>query len=1266
MNITKTFLKITLPVIGLLLLTGRQDSFAQVTLQAKNTATATGTAPGNVSVSDISNDGLTINRLLSDQTPVIFPVIGIGKTATVSTIKADGSYDVLYTITIKNFGTIDLKKVQVTDVLTNTFPSPLTYTLIAAPAKTGTIALAAGYDGTAANSALLDPANSTLVAGASATITINLSVKLNGAAGGTTYNNTARVSAVTNDDTPVFDDSNNSTDPDGDGDGSPLDDNIPTPVVLQTRDIAVTKTVNNATPNVGDNVIFTVTVKNNGPAVAEGVEVVDLLPAGYTFVSASPSAGAYDPATGKWTVGTLTNAATQTLAVTGKVVPAKTAAEYKNTASSNLIADSESSNNSASVSTTPVQLPPVPVNDSKTGNTLGADVTLNILSNDKVSDGSLATSSNSTIDIDVNTPGVQTTFTKTGEGVWTYNSTTGEVTFNPDAGFTVDPTPLAYTLKETLTGLSANATVTITYIPTNPVAEDDSSTGNTLGANATVNLLTNDKLGDSSGALPGLVTVDLDLTTAGVQTTLTVALEGVWTYNTATGALVFDPNTGFTKDPTAIPYTLTEKLTGLSDNATVSMTYVKGPPVASDDSSTANTPGTNVTQNILTNDKLSDGSSALPALVAVDLDPSTPAIDLTKTVTGEGVWTYNPVTGNLTFDPNSGFTTDPTALPYKLTETLTGLSANASVTVGYTKVPPVAANDSSLGNTPGATVTQNILTNDKLSDGTDALPALVTVDLDPSSPAIDVTKTVTGEGVWTYDPTTGNLTFDPNAGFTTDPTALPYKLIEKITGLSANATVTVGYTEVPPVAANDSSTGNTPGANVTQNILTNDKLSDGSPALPALVTIDLDPSTPTIDLSRTVAGEGVWTYDPATGNLTFDPNTGFTTNPTALPYKLIEKITGLSSSASVTVTYAKLPPDAVNDIGTSTVPGVNVVNILTNDKLSDGSPATPDKIIVDLDPSTPGVQNTKTVTGEGTWTYDPATGNTTFVPVFGFITNPTPIPYELKEVGTGLTDIATISFNTAISLKIGIGKTVSAPKLEGNGSYTFTYTMNVKNYGNVALNDVKVTDDLKTAFPSPMNVKVNAIIASGTLKANIGYNGTNNLELLSAGSTLPIGATETITLTVNVMPNGSSGVFENSATATGTGANTGGVTTDVSNDGLNPDPNGNNNPSEGGEAKPTPISLDPTNVVIPEGFSPNGDGVNDKFELENVGPRRINLEIYNRWGNLVYKNPDYKNDWDGTCNAGIYVGQNVPDGTYYYIAIIDGKEKRVRFITINR
>jgi len=81
-------------------------------------------------------------------------------------------------------------------------------------------------------------------------------------------------------------------------------------------------------------------------------------------------------------------------------------------------------------------------------------------------------------------------------------------------------------------------------------------------------------------------------------------------------------------------------------------------------------------------------------------------------------------------------------------------------------------------------------------------------------------------------------------------------------------------------------------------------------------------------------------------------------------------------------------------------------------------------------------------------------------------------------------------------------------------------------------------------------------------------------------------------------------------------------------------------------------------IDIPEAFSPNGDRINDTFEILNlVNYGRVSLKVYNRWGNLVYKNDSYKNDWDGTSNTAMSIGSKLPDGTYYYIIETAGSGK---------
>jgi len=118
-------------------------------------------------------------------------------------------------------------------------------------------------------------------------------------------------------------------------------------------DVAIKKEVNNMNPNVGDEVEFTLTANNLGPYDGHNVEVTDLIPTGYTFVSATPSKGTYDPVTGKWTIGTLQAVyETATLKIKAKVNAAGT---YTNTATIlSTDPDPDATNNTTSVTPVPV------------------------------------------------------------------------------------------------------------------------------------------------------------------------------------------------------------------------------------------------------------------------------------------------------------------------------------------------------------------------------------------------------------------------------------------------------------------------------------------------------------------------------------------------------------------------------------------------------------------------------------------------------------------------------------------------------------------------------------------------------------------------------------------------------------------------------------------------------------------------------------------------------------------------------------------------
>jgi gliding motility-associated-like protein len=136
----------------------------------------------------------------------------------------------------------------------------------------------------------------------------------------------------------------------------------------------------------------------------------------------------------------------------------------------------------------------------------------------------------------------------------------------------------------------------------------------------------------------------------------------------------------------------------------------------------------------------------------------------------------------------------------------------------------------------------------------------------------------------------------------------------------------------------------------------------------------------------------------------------------------------------------------------------------------------------------------------------------------------------------------------------------------------------------------------------------------------------------------------------------------------------GSSSSDTTQTGTNPDPDGDGKANEFGENNPTefiPINDVVTNpeFSIPQGFSPNGDGVNDLFVIKGISNYPHNtFTILNRWGSVVYNMHAYDNTWNGKSSEGLrFGGDDLPDGTYFYILDLGNNEKPYKgFIYINK
>ncbi|MFL2585105.1 MAG: lectin-like domain-containing protein [Parvicellaceae bacterium] len=74
------------------------------------------------------------------------------------------------------------------------------------------------------------------------------------------------------------------------------------------------------------------------------------------------------------------------------------------------------------------------------------------------------------------------------------------------------------------------------------------------------------------------------------------------------------------------------------------------------------------------------------------------------------------------------------------------------------------------------------------------------------------------------------------------------------------------------------------------------------------------------------------------------------------------------------------------------------------------------------------------------------------------------------------------------------------------------------------------------------------------------------------------------------------------------------------------------------------IELLPNEIIVPNIFTPNGDNTNDQFEIQGINDR-FQIQIFNRWGQLVFEQNPYSNNWEGINKT----GQPLNNGIYYYL-----------------
>jgi uncharacterized repeat protein (TIGR01451 family) len=264
----------TLDILARIETVGAKTNVARVT--TANQSDPDSTPGNNVSTED-------------DQAQVVITPtqVDLSLTKTASVARPTLGQTVDFVVTVRNTGQNNATGVQVTDLL----PSGLAF--VSSNVSVGS------YD---SGTGIWDVGD--VVVEQSQTLTLTATVQSPGAK--TNVAEITRADQFDIDSTP--------------GNDAVGEDDIANAVVTPaSADLSLTKTVNNGAPNIGTEVTYTLTVRNAGPDAASSIVVTDVIPTGLTFIRSTPSVGTYVPETGMWSIPTLANGGTATLAVVSRV-----------------------------------------------------------------------------------------------------------------------------------------------------------------------------------------------------------------------------------------------------------------------------------------------------------------------------------------------------------------------------------------------------------------------------------------------------------------------------------------------------------------------------------------------------------------------------------------------------------------------------------------------------------------------------------------------------------------------------------------------------------------------------------------------------------------------------------------------------------------------------------------------------------------------------------------------------------------------------------
>ena len=585
-----------------------------------------------------------------------------------------------------------------------------------------------------------------------------------------------------------------------------------------------------------------------------------------------------------------------------------------------------------------------------------------------------------------------------GEGTYTIDET-GKVTFKPEPSFKGKAQGVEVKVAVTATDSEGNkveVTSSGNYTPeveeVEPTAEPKETSGK-QGKPQTQDATTMFKEGDESAPINKSTVKLVDPT--GAEVTTMPALKdgkevGTYTLDPETGVITFQPNKDFTGTPDPAKVTAADK-NGTKVTTTYTPTVTPVVPEGQD-KTTTNLQGKPQQSRVT----FTPGDNEFP------IDNKVPATfedgTTTKVVPGEGTYTIDPKTGEVTFQPEPQFSGQATGVTVQVKDA-NGTPVEASYTPKVKGVTPTATPAKSKGiqgkpqtelpEFKGGTVTVNGVPKTVEIDETKA-PKL----LDPETgEPTDEPVVIPGEGTYTIED--GKVKFQPEPQFTGKGEGVEVQRVDK-NGTPVTAKYTPKVVPVTPTGEDKTSVGpkgkpqtGTPefkGGSVKIN--GKEETVEIDKDVPAKL---VDPKTGDPVDSVTVEGEGTYTIDPKTGEVTFKPEPEFIGTATGVTVQRVDK-----NGTEVTAKY------------TPTVTPVTA----TVDKTSEGAKNTPQSntpeftgdVDLDVPPTFDDGTTTRTVEGEGTYTID-KDGKVTFTP-------------EKDYVGTGE--------GVTVVRKDKAGKTISA------------------------------------------------------------------------------------------------------------------------------------------------------------------------------------------------------------------------------------------------